>query len=74
MEVLQMLKFALKQSRLDFTKGWITHISALQVMEPDINKDLLGDLLGLNSEDTFDKIIQDFGKDSGDDELEGNTN
>lgn len=66
MEALQMLKFALKQSRLDFTKDWVTPESVMQEMEPD-GEDLLGELLGLNSEDAIDKIIQDFGEDSGDD-------
>jgi hypothetical protein len=58
MEALQMLKFALKQSRLDFTKGWITPQSMLQEQEPELGKDLLGDLLGLNSEDVVDNIIR----------------
>ena len=67
MEALQMLKFALKQSRLDFTKGWITLESMLQEQEPELGKDLLGDLLGLNSEDVVDNIIQLFGEDDTDD-------
>jgi len=67
MEALQMLKFALKQSRLDFTKGWITPESMLQEQEPELGKDLLGDLLGLNSEDVVDNIIQLFGEDDTDD-------
>jgi hypothetical protein len=67
MEALQMLKFALKQSRLDFTKGWIMPESMLQEQEPELGKDLLGDLLGLNSEDVVDNIIQLFGEDDTDD-------
>jgi len=67
MEALQMLKFTLKQSRLDFTKGWITPESMLQEQEPKLGKDLLSDLLGLNSEDVVDNIIQLFGKDDTDD-------
>jgi hypothetical protein len=66
MEALQMLKFALKQSRLDFTKGWITLQSMLQEQEPELGKDLLGDLLGLNLEDVVDNIIQLFGEDDTD--------
>jgi hypothetical protein len=66
MEALQMLKFALKQSCLDFTKGWITPQSMLQEQEPELGKDLLGDLLGLNSEDVVDNIIQLFGEDDTD--------
>jgi len=73
MEALQMLKFALKQSRLDFTKGWTTSESSLLEVEPEVGKDLLGDLLGLNSEDAIDTIIWDFGEDSGDDEDEDTT-
>lgn len=68
MEALQMLKFALKQSRLDFTKGWATSELLLEELEPESGKDLLADLLGLNSEDAIDTIIRDFGEDSGDDE------
>ena len=67
MEALQMLKFALKQSRLNFTKGWITLESMLQEQEPELGKDLLGDLLGLNSEDVVDNIIQLIGEDDTDD-------
>jgi hypothetical protein len=67
MDALQMLKFALKQSRLDFTKGWITPQSMLQEQEPELGKDLLSDLLGLNSEDVVDNIIQLFGEDDADD-------
>jgi hypothetical protein len=58
MEALQMLKFALKQSRLDFTKGWTMPQSMLQEQEPELGKDLLGDLLGLNLEDVVDNIIR----------------
>jgi hypothetical protein len=65
MEVLQMLKFALKQSRLDFTKGWAMSQSMLQEQEPEPGEDL-NDLLGLDSEDAIDNIIQLFGKDDND--------
>ena len=67
MEALQMRKFALKQSRLDFTKYWATLEFDLPEQEPEIGQDLLADLLsGHNSEDIIDKIIQDFGEDGGD--------
>ena len=56
-----MLKFALKQSRLDFTKNWVMPESFLQDQEPDLDEDLLADLLRLDSEDTIDRIIHDFG-------------
>src|ERR1700727_963211 len=61
MEALQMLKFALKQSRLNFTKDWLTLESMLQEQEPEPGRDFLADLLGLNSEDIMDKIIQEIG-------------
>lgn len=67
MEALQMLKFALKQSRLDFTKNWVTPESFLRDQEPDLDEDLLADLLGLDSEDAIDRIIHDFGDDDGND-------
>jgi len=67
MEALQMLKFAFTQSRLNFTEGWVTPQSMLQDKEPDSVKDLLSDLLGLNSEDAIDEIIQEFGDDDHDD-------
>jgi len=74
MEALQMLKFALKQERLNFTKNWMTPESALQDPEPEMGKDLLADLLtDDNSEDIIDKIIRDFGDDGdssdGDDDV-----
>ena len=62
MEALQMLKFALKQSRLNFTKDWATPESDLLEQEPDIGEDLLADLLGRDSEDIIDRIIQDSNK------------
>ena len=62
-----MLKFTLKQSRLNFTDGWATPQSMLQDEEPDSARDLLSDLLSLNSEDAIDEIIQEFGDDDHDD-------
>jgi hypothetical protein len=63
MEALQMLKFALKQSHLNFTEHWITPESMLREQEPELGKDLLADLLGLDPEDVIDKIIQEMGED-----------
>jgi hypothetical protein len=63
MEALQILKFALKQSHLNFTKHWITPESMLREQEPELGKDLLADLLGLDPEDVIDKIIQEMGED-----------
>ena len=57
MEALQMLKFVLKQSCLDFTRNWVMPESFLQDQEPDLDEDLLADLLGLDSEDAVDRII-----------------
>jgi hypothetical protein len=67
MEALQMLKFALKQSRLNFTENWLTPESMSQEQEPEPGRDLLADLLGLDSEDIMDKIIQEIGDGNDDD-------
>lgn len=64
MEALQMLKFALKKARLDFTAGWITSENDMQECEPE--EDLLAALLGNNGEDSLDKIIQDLGESDSD--------
>ena len=61
MEALQMLKFALKQSRLNFTQHWLTLESMLREREPEHGRDLLADLLGLDSEDIINRIIQENG-------------
>ena len=69
METLQMQKFTLKQSCLDFTKYWTTLEFDLLEQELEIGQNLLADLLsGCNFEDIINKIIQDFGKDGGDDQ------
>ena len=59
MEALQMLKFSLKQSHLNFTADWLTPEAMLQDQERDLGRDLLADLLKLDSEDIIDKIIDD---------------
>jgi len=66
MEALQMLKFALKKARLNFTDGWITPEKVMREREPE--EDLLAALLGTNGEDVLDRIIQDFGDDDSDDD------
>ncbi|KIM84074.1 hypothetical protein PILCRDRAFT_68420, partial [Piloderma croceum F 1598] len=66
MEALQMLKFALKKARLDFTAGWITSENDMQEREPE--EDLLAALLGNDGEDSLDKIIQDLGESDSDSE------
>ena len=62
MEALQMLKFALKNTRLDFTSGWIT--SEREMQDEVSEEELLATLLRRNREDTLDRIIQAFGKDN----------
>lgn len=57
MEALQMLKFALKQSRLNFTEHLLTPESMLE-QEPELGRDLLADLLKLDSEEAMDKIME----------------
>ena len=64
MEALQMLKFALKKARLNFTSGWI--MSERDMQGEDSEQDLLAALLGENREDTLDRIIQAFGQDDSD--------
>jgi hAT family C-terminal dimerisation region len=65
MEALQMLKFALKKDRLNFTQGWITSESMMCDHDPD-GDDLLSRLLTVeNKEDLVDEIIRDFGEDGG---------
>lgn len=66
MEALQMLKFALKKARLNFTDGWITPEMIMREREPE--EDLLAALLRANGEDVLDRIIQDFGDDDSDDD------
>jgi hypothetical protein len=68
MEALQMLKFALKKSCLNFTEGWITVESEMQDQEPD--EDLLAMLLRDNHEDMLDKIISAFAEDGSDNEMD----
>jgi hypothetical protein len=56
MEALQMLKFHLKKSRLNFTAGWIT--SEEQMLEDDPDEDLLARLLKDNFLDGLDTVIK----------------
>ena len=58
MEALQMLKFMVKESRLDFTKNWITSEEILLESELDTSMDLLASLMQENMEDVVDKLIQ----------------
>jgi hypothetical protein len=54
-EIIQMLKFALKKERLDFTAGWTTLESDLMDVKP-VN---LGSLMGDdgNAFDYFDGVL-----------------
>lgn len=69
MEALQMLKFALKKDRLNFTQDWITAESLMIEKEPDEGVDLLAALFTSDKEEVMDAIIQEFAEDSGPDEV-----
>jgi hypothetical protein len=57
MEALQMLKFQLKQERLNFTDSWM--IKEQQLVEDDPDDDLLHMLVSAtNHQDGIDRIIQ----------------
>ena len=56
MEVLQMLKFHLKKSHLNFTEAWVTPENQITNDEPDVN--LLANLLKEEYRNDWDKIIQ----------------
>ena len=57
MEALQMLKFRLKQERLNFTDSWMT--KEQQLVEDDPDDDLLHMLVNAtNHQDEIDRIIQ----------------
>jgi hAT family C-terminal dimerisation region len=66
MEALQMLKFGLKKSRLDFMTGWaVNEASMLDVEEEEV--DLLGSLFEGDREMAFDALIAAMGEgDDGD--------
>jgi hypothetical protein len=66
MESLQMLKFAFKKDRLDFTGGWITPEHLMEEQVPD--QDLLAALFAGGSEDVMDRIIRDLAEDDSDDD------
>jgi hypothetical protein len=66
MESLQMLKFAFKKDRFDFTGGWITPEHLMEEQVPD--QDLLAALFVGGSEDVMDRIIRDLAKDDSDDD------
>jgi hypothetical protein len=63
MEALQLMKFMLKKRRLDFIKGWVTPIEAMEVRtgrDLKEGKDLLGNLIAHHSPITMDNILNHF--------------
>jgi|SRR5882762_7575565 len=68
MEALQMLKFGLKQDRLNFTKGLITDEKAMQIDESS-DADYLANVVNEDSTDAMDMLLAAIG-DADDDETE----
>jgi hypothetical protein len=68
MEALQMLKFGLKQDRLNFTGGWITDEKAMQIDE-SYDTDYLGNLINKDSADAMDVLLAAIG-DTDDDDMD----
>ena len=68
MEALQMLKFGIKQNRLNFTNGWITDEKSMEVDEYS-EADYLANLLGEDSADAMDELLAAVG-DADDDAME----
>jgi len=64
MEALQMLKFALKKGRLNFTKDWVTSPLEMQQAEPEEGVDMLATLLeaanNAAKQDDIDDILRDI--------------
>src|ERR1700678_836239 len=61
MEALQMVKFHLKQSRLNFTDAWITREKEMIKDHPDNN--LLQKLLDRDFQDGLDRAMQSINND-----------
>src|ERR1700730_8101276 len=55
MEALQIVKFSLKQKRLDFTGGWATAVHDMQDYNMDDGPDLLHGL-SIGTDDAMDDI------------------
>jgi hypothetical protein len=65
MEALQMLKFGLRQDRLDFTSGWMA--TEDDMLRQDIGEDLLAGLLdSANREAGIETIMQVLAQDDED--------
>jgi hypothetical protein len=64
MEALQMLKFALKKGRLNFTQDWVTSPFEMQRAEPEEGVDMLAMLLeaknDADKQDDIDRILRDI--------------
>jgi len=56
MEALQMLKFRLKQVRLNFMDAWITQEQ--HMLEDDVDSDVLRTLANTTDQDGIDLVIQ----------------
>jgi hypothetical protein len=70
MEALQMLKFSLKQRRLNFTEGWAT--SECEVLEAvDDEPDLLATLSG-GAANNIDKVLAAISRGDEDRNVQGN--
>jgi len=64
MEALQILKFHLKKSCLDFTKGWLMLEKQMVADKPDEeDKDPLVELLQGNFQNNLDEIMGSIDKD-----------
>jgi hAT family C-terminal dimerisation region len=61
MEALQVLKFHLKQDRLNFTDFWMTSIVEMEQDDPE--GDLLGSLIREDAPNVLDGIIRSMGAD-----------
>ena len=61
MEALQMLKFGLKKSRLNFMTGWAVNEASMMDVEEEV-VDLLGALFEGDKENAFDALIAAMGK------------
>lgn len=62
-----MLKFGLKQDRLNFTGGWITDEKAMQIDEC-CNTDYLANLSNNDSADAMDVLLAAIGDTDDDDD------
>jgi hypothetical protein len=68
MEALQMLKFSLKQDRLNFMGGWIIDEKAMQIDE-SYDMDYLANLINKDSADAMDMLLAAIG-DTDDDDMD----